>query len=130
MTSQRKRVLAIDDDVKVGRAVSRMLAREYDVVVLTSGDEALSRLLAGERFDLILCDVIMPEMNGVKFHERLSVIAPDLVERVVFMTGGGFTAEAKAFLARPDVHQIGKPLTLVEFRQAVAEHVQRLASRR
>jgi len=129
MTS-RQRVLVIDDDVMFGRVVARMLAPEHDVVTLTSGREALTRIATGERFALILCDVMMPQVTGIDVYKRIGVVAPELVDRIVFVSGGGFTAEAHAFLMQPHLHQIEKPFALVTFRQTVAKHLQRLASQR
>jgi len=129
MTS-RQRVLVIDDDVMFGRVVARMLAPDHDVVTLTSGREALARIGTGERFALILCDVMMPQVTGIDVYNRISVIAPELVDRVVFVSAGGFTPEAHVFLMQPHLHQIEKPFALVTFRQTVAEHLRRLARQR
>ena len=64
MEAQRARVLVIDDDQRLGTLVARMLAREHEVTVLTSARAALDRIAAGERFDVMLCDLMMPELTG------------------------------------------------------------------
>ena len=58
------RVLVVDDEQMLCNAIERILGADHDVTTVTSAREALSRLGAGERFDLILCDLMMPEMTG------------------------------------------------------------------
>jgi len=58
-----------------GRLLRRVLEREYDVLVMTSAREALDQIGVGKPFDLILCDLMMPGLTGMDFHERLEPIA-------------------------------------------------------
>jgi signal transduction histidine kinase len=95
---RRARVLVVDDEVAIGRALQRGLGRLHDVVNLTSGREALLRIAAGERFDALISDLMMPEVTGMEIHEELSRIAPDQAKRMIFLTGGAFTERARAFL--------------------------------
>jgi DNA-binding response OmpR family regulator len=126
MEGQRGRVLVIEDDDKLGRMVGRALAPDHDTDVLTRAQDALDRIAAGERFDLILCDLMLRGVSGIDFHERVGPIAPELVERIVFTTGGAFTPRAAAFLARADIRHIEKPFpSLAEFRAAVQGHLAR-----
>jgi len=112
-------ILVVDDEPMVGRAITRMLAPPHHVVAVTSAAEALT-LLATKRFDAILCDLRMPEMTGMTFHERLLAEAPDLAARIVFLTGGAFSSEASEFLASVPNPQLEKPFTLAQLRTAVA----------
>jgi CheY-like chemotaxis protein len=66
-----KKVLVVDDDPDVGRAMRAKLQGRYAVVVATSGPEALRLAEAGQP-DLVLCDVDMPGMDGVTFTEALA----------------------------------------------------------
>ena len=95
---QNGHILVVDDEPLVGRLVERALVREHHVTVVTSGRAGLERIVAGERFDLILCDLMMPEMTGMDLHERVAVLAADQAERMVFLTGGAFTRRAREFL--------------------------------
>jgi PAS domain S-box-containing protein len=96
---QRRRILVVDDEPLVGRAVSRTLAASHDVVALTSARAALERVSSDtETFDAVLCDLMMPEMTGMEMYARLVDLAPALAARTVFLTGGAFTAPARAFL--------------------------------
>jgi len=119
----RARVLVIDDEPKLGRVVARILAPEHDVIALTSAEEALDRITSGERFDLILCDLFMPGVDGVELHERVRAIAPALVERIVMMTGGVFTERAAAFLDRPSICRLDKPFEPEHLRRLVRERL-------
>jgi nitrogen-specific signal transduction histidine kinase len=105
----RGRVLVIDDEPMLCSAVERILRPHHDVVLTTLAAEALPRLEAGERFDLILCDLMMPRMNGMDFHAALQRLRPDLTGRVIFLTGGAFTPQAKAFLDRVPNRRVDKP---------------------
>jgi signal transduction histidine kinase len=104
------RVLAVDDEPAMGRALLRTLHEYMDVTALTSGDEVVKRIAAGERFDVILSDLMMPEMTGMELHERLARIAPDQADRMIFVTGGAFTKAARAFLDRVPNPRIEKPI--------------------
>src|SRR5262249_36177574 len=93
--ARRLRVLVVDDEISVARGLARLLARDHDVVAVTSVPEALDRV-AEERFDVVVCDVMMPVQGGIELHDRLD---PELRSRVVFLSGGAFTPRTEAFLA-------------------------------
>jgi CheY-like chemotaxis protein len=100
----RGRLMIIDDEPLLTTALTRMLAPEHEVEAFTSARLALERLRAGERYALILCDLMMPEMTGMELHETLVREVPSQAERMVFLTGGAFTEAARRFLestARP-----------------------------
>ena len=105
----RGRVLIIDDEPLLCSALERILRPHHDVEFTTLAAEALPRLEAGERFDLILCDLMMPRMNGMDFHAALHRLRPELTGRVIFLTGGAFTAQARAFLERVPNRRVEKP---------------------
>jgi CheY-like chemotaxis protein len=108
----RARVLVIDDELLLGRTLRLAFQDEHDVVVATSGREALERLAHDAEFDLVLCDLMMPDMTGMVVYERVVRDHPKLVDRLIFMTGGAFTDQARAFLdAHPDT-QLEKPFEI------------------
>jgi two-component system cell cycle sensor histidine kinase/response regulator CckA len=109
LPARRGNILIIDDEPVIGAAVKRLFASHHDVAHVSSGDEALRRIAAGERYDVILCDLMMPRMTGMQLHERLSVAAPDQAARIVFITGGAFTPRAKSFLAAVPNAVLDKP---------------------
>ena len=124
-SATRGRVLFIDDEAPLARAVQRFLARDHDVVIVTNGNDALALLERDARFDLILCDLMMPNVTGIELYERLRGARPDLVERIVFMTGGAFTPGARGFLSRVPNPHLEKPFDLDKIRQLVTEAVRR-----
>jgi signal transduction histidine kinase len=108
--SQRARVLVVDDEAALGRVLARSLEDDHDVEAVTTGKEVFSRVLAGERFDVILSDLMMPEMTGMELYEQLSIVAPDQARRMIFLTGGAFTASARAFYDKVPNPKAEKPL--------------------
>ena len=74
---QAGRVLVIDDEAAVGRTIQRLLGEQYEVVVLTAGKDAIDLLVGKEAdFDLILCDLTMPDVTGMDVYTRASKLAP------------------------------------------------------
>jgi PAS domain S-box-containing protein len=118
--ARRLRLLVIDDEASVGRALQRVLGASHEVVALTSAREALARVEAGERFDAVLCDLMMPEMSGIEFHRTLTRTAPALAARMVLMTGGAFTAAAREFLEETRIPCLEKPFEAEAALRAVA----------
>ena len=103
------KIIVIDDDAAVGAAIRRALGRRHDVITTTSGQECIDRIRAGELFDLILCDLMMPLLSGMAVHDGLLKIAPDQASRMVFITGGAFTVAAREFLDRVPNERFDKP---------------------
>jgi signal transduction histidine kinase/DNA-binding response OmpR family regulator len=116
---RRGRILIIDDEVLLGQALKRALEPDHDTVATPSAKEALARLTAGESFDLILCDLIMPQMTGIELYGALREIAPDHAARMVFLTGGAFTAKGRAFLDQTQNLVIEKPVDVDTIRSLV-----------
>jgi signal transduction histidine kinase len=115
----RARVLVIDDVAAVGQTIAAALSEEYDVTVVTRASDAFSRLGAGETFDVILCDLLMPKIGGREVFERLSAEWPHAAPNVVFMTGGAFTPESREFLDRSGQRILAKPFRIDELRAVV-----------
>ncbi len=114
----RARVLVVDDDAFIGRTMARSLAREHDVVSTLRGHDLLDRLARGERFDVVLCDLMMPDMSGMDLYDAVSARFPDQAPRMVFMTGGAFTPRAQAFLDT-DVPRLEKPFSMEAVRAVI-----------
>lgn len=116
---RRGRILIIDDEPMLCVLVRRMLASEHDVDTMTSASEALARITRGDRFDVILCDLMMPQMTGMDFYEGLTRAAPEQVAHIAFMTGGVFTPAAREFLGRVPNARIEKPFERQDLRLMV-----------
>jgi len=110
----RARILVVDDEPLVGSSLQRLLGRRHEILTVTRAAEALVLLDAGARFDMILCDLLMPDMTGMELHEVLAKRVPDQSRRTVFMTGGAYTERARAFAARRSHRILPKPLDLDE----------------
>jgi CheY-like chemotaxis protein len=121
--ARRASILVIDDEPLISNAVRRSLAREHEVLVVLDAREALAHIEQGARFDLILCDIHMPKMDGSDLHARLLLIAPEQATRMVFLTGGAFTSYGREFLARVPNACIEKPFDAQRLRILVTEHL-------
>ena len=114
------RVLVIDDEPAICRALQRSLAHHHDVVAMTSAKEALSQIAEGRRFDVILTDLMMPDVTGMDMYEHLCRIAPDQAERMIFLTGGAFTMRAREFLDAVPNQRIEKPFEAAQVLAVIA----------
>jgi signal transduction histidine kinase len=119
-TERRGRILLIDDEVALCRAVQRSLSRYHDVTVSNSGREAISRVVSGERYDVIVSDLMMPEVTGMEIHDELQRQVPEQAHRMVFLTGGAFTAGAREFLEAVPNPRIEKPFDMTNLLTIVA----------
>jgi signal transduction histidine kinase/CheY-like chemotaxis protein len=114
----RRRILIVDDDRPVAAAIAFEL-QDHEVVVAESGREALEILRREKDFDLILCDLMMPEVSGVDVYESIGLADPALLSRVVLMTGGAFTARAARFIAERSPALLEKPFQPGQLRDVV-----------
>jgi len=114
------RILVVDDEPMVGRAVGRLLGG-HQVDLATSGAQALERIRAGAGYQVVICDLMMPDLTGMDLRERLAVEAPALARRMVFLTGGAFTERARAFVEQGDVRVLEKPVDADALRALVEE---------
>jgi signal transduction histidine kinase/two-component SAPR family response regulator len=117
-SSRRRRILAVDDEPLLLKAYRRMLADVHEVVTALGGRDALLVLQKDPGFDVILCDLQMPEMSGMELHAKVKARHPALAERFVFATGGAFSLEAKRFLEQ-GITCIGKPFRVEELTAAI-----------
>lgn len=117
--SPRVSILVVDDEPLMGSAISRVLA-DYQVVALTSAEVAMARIADGEQFDVIFCDVMMPRFSGIDLYRRLERDAPEMLDRLVFITGGAYTTEAVEFLEQIPNVRLEKPIWPQALHAAVA----------
>jgi signal transduction histidine kinase/CheY-like chemotaxis protein len=120
-TARRRRVLLVDDETSLAQGLQRALAPEHDVVLATSGREAKAILAEDDRFDIILCDLMMPDVTGMEVFGYVTAERPHLARRMVFMTGGAFTARARAFLDQIPNLCIEKPFELARLREVIRD---------
>ncbi|HME90910.1 MAG TPA: response regulator [Myxococcaceae bacterium] len=120
---RRGRILVIDDEPIVGAAVRRTLCKEHDVTVVGSGREALDLIASGQRFDLLLSDVMMPNMSGMELFAELAQREPEASRRMVFFTGGAFTERTIRFLEAVPNERLEKPFDPEYLRAFVRDHL-------
>lgn len=104
----RARILVVDDEPLVLRVIGRTLGLSHDVVTTSSPREALT-LLGEQRFDVIVSDMIMPELWGGALYDEIALHHPDMCDRMVFLTGGSPHEEVARFLARVTSPRLDKP---------------------
>jgi signal transduction histidine kinase/CheY-like chemotaxis protein len=115
---QRARVMVIDDERSILTAIERALSSVHEVLGFTDARTAINAI--SERHpDVILCDLMMPDMNGADVWKHMEQVWPHLLPRVVLLTGGAFTREARDFLERCPAPVIDKPFTPKVLREAV-----------
>jgi len=115
----KPRVLVVDDEPRMGKALQRLLAHRYRVTVATSARQALAVLDGGVEVDAIVCDLMMPEMTGIDLYEALRARRPGLAARVLFMSGGAYTEDAQEFLAQVPHRRLDKPFRPEELERAL-----------
>jgi CheY-like chemotaxis protein len=124
------RVLVVDDQESVRTAIANvLLSRGYDAVSAASGAEALKRLKT-EYFDVMICDVRMPEMSGLELLSEALLLDQDLP--VLMLTGVAELATARDALARGAMDYLKKPIEMDELDAAVraaANHRRDIAHR-
>ncbi|NMO18541.1 response regulator [Pyxidicoccus fallax] len=124
-SSSGKRVLVVDDEPRVLDMLKRLL-RGHELVTASNGREALERLRADTSFDVILCDLMMPELTGVDVYQAVRERWPGLHERIVFITGGAFTPETQRFLQQVGNRVLTKPFEPAHLRELVTSAAARL----
>jgi len=121
VASRRGRVLVIDDEESLGQAIRRYLSVDHDVETVSSARVALDLLQAGARYDVILCDLMMPQITGIEVHGTVKKLDPKQADRIVFVTGGAFTDSARHFIDNTPNQRIEKPFDLKALRHLVNE---------
>jgi PAS domain S-box-containing protein len=111
-------VLIVDDDPMVAKTLARVL-RGHEITLTTNGREALELLMTGRRFDVILCDLMMPVMTGMELHAQLAEKLPHVVESIIFLTGGAFTPAGRTFLDEVTNECLEKPFDARNLRSVV-----------
>jgi CheY-like chemotaxis protein len=111
VAGRRGRILIVDDEALLCETMAQAL-EGHEVVSHTDGHAVLERIGGGERFDVILCDVMMPELTGMELYARVRELAPDQAGRMVFMSGGAFTPAAQEFLESIPNERLDKPFSL------------------
>ena len=103
-----------------GAVVWGLIWYPYRVIEAATGHEGL-QVLESHRPDLVLCDVMMPDVSGMDVYAHINSARPDYGKRFVFMTGGAFTPKAREFLESVANEHIEKPFSIRELRNLVSK---------
>ena len=116
---RRARILVIDDEPMIVTLLRRTLGTEHEVITTIHAREALERVRSGEEFDLIFCDLLMPQITGMEIYAEIEQHRPDYLQRMIFMTGGAFTPASRAFLQSTTNAHVEKPFDVQKVRALV-----------
>jgi len=120
---RRGNVLVVDDEEHLAQALRRLLSIEHEVTAVYRARDALDLLELGTRYDVILCDLMMPQITGMELHAEIIRLDPAQASRIVFLTGGAFTPLARDFLVNTTNRRIEKPFDIRDVRRLVNELV-------
>jgi two-component system, NtrC family, sensor kinase len=120
MVVVKPRVLVVDDEPLVLHALRRVLSVSHDVLTELSPVNALRRFDSGERWEFVVSDVMMPEMDGVEFVGHLLGKSNGVVSRVVLITGGALSPEHESWARQRNIPVLYKPLDIGVLRNLLA----------
>jgi PAS domain S-box-containing protein len=118
---RRPRVLVLDDEPLVASAIERALLADWDVQSLTRAATLAERLARGERYDVVLCDLSLPDEDGVSVHRMLHRLDPGLAGRTAFLTGGPVPAASRTYCEAERIPCLEKPFEVGRLRELVAQ---------
>lgn len=124
MPNSRPRVLIIDDEPAILAVYPEVLGVDYQVVVASSGQQALDLIATEPDFDVILCDYMMPDLDGRALYEHLRAHAPHLLHRLMFCSGGLVSERARKFVASITNPLLEKPIEIDELCAAIDQIVE------
>jgi len=114
-----KKILVIEDNPEVRENIAEILElSNYEVHTAENGKEGVETALQTTP-DLIICDIMMPDVTGIELFERVSTDFPALRDRFVFMTGGAFSATVQQFIDRAEVPRLEKPFDVRDLRRLI-----------
>ena len=122
-SARRGKILLVEDEPLLGRALCEQLSEAHDVTLVTSGEEALS-VFARATFDAVLCDIKMPSMGGEELYHAVLLAHPEQARRFIFMTGVGFAPELERFLIESGAPLLEKPFAIRRALRLIAERIE------
>ena len=119
-----RRILVLDDERGFTKGLAQLLRRDgYRVDTADNGNAGLLQLQA-HGYDVLLCDLRMPDLDGIAFYEHLLLHYPAVSQRVIFLTGDTLSLESQAFLERSGRPWVHKPCTAAAIRSVIQELLQ------
>jgi CheY-like chemotaxis protein len=122
--AEGKAILVVDDEPGITSALAYLLSRDgYLVDTAANGRLALEKLYK-RAYDLILCDLRMPELDGPGLYREVEQRSPTLIQRMIFLTGDTLSSETRIFLERADMPYLSKPFRAADVRRVVQQRLQ------
>ena len=118
------RILIVDDDTDISGVLADVLVLSHRIVIASNAAEAIELIREGDRFDIILSDVMMPQLDGMQLYRQLVELAPDQAQRMAFMSSGGYPTEALDH----DRPCLDKPFDLTQLRTLIDDILRRYGS--
>lgn len=116
---RRRRLLVVDDETLLARSIELQLQEDHDVEIVATGHDAIERLKLEPALDLVLCDMMLPDISGIEVYEQAQALQNGSHERFVFMTGGSFTPRVFKFLRDNGVPCLEKPFTAEQLKEII-----------
>lgn len=120
---RKGRVLVVDDEPAICASLKRLFSRQHTVLTASSARAALELFRAGGQFDVVLCDLMMPEMSGLDLYTEIHRASPDQASRFVFMSGASLSSPVVSFLASIPNRLLTKPFDMRALSEVVREHL-------
>lgn len=120
---RRGKILVIDDEPAICASLKRLFARHHAVTTVTTAMAALTLFNSGERYDVVLCDLMMPEMGGLDLHQEVTRVAPDQAIKFVFMSGASLSSHVATFLAAMPNTLLHKPFDMRRLAELVRDRL-------
>jgi PAS domain S-box-containing protein len=117
------RILVVEDELMVRNTIERSLTKEHQLTLVESAPEALALIDSGRRFEVILCDLMMPRVSGMELHQVLNERYPEQARRMIFVSGGAYVPEAVSFLRTMERRHLEKPFSPQLLRSTVREKI-------
>lgn len=125
-----KKILILDDDPTLSDVLRDFLEHQnFQVAAVNSGVEGV-KLVMGESFDLILCDMVMPNMRGDMFYKAVERIKPQLCKRFIFMTGHQSDKGVNDFVRSIKGLVLWKPFEMHQLTEAIDIILKKIESHR
>jgi signal transduction histidine kinase/sensor domain CHASE-containing protein/ActR/RegA family two-component response regulator len=122
--AEGKAILVVDDEPGITSALAYLLSRDGYVVDTASNGRLALEKLDKRAYDLILCDLRMPELDGPGLYREVEQHCPPLLQRIVFLTGDTLSSETRIFLDSADMPYLSKPFRAADVRRVVQQRLQ------
>jgi len=119
-----RRVLIVDDDKEVLGMFHNIVSRKFEATSFNDSREALKAIASGQNFDCIVCDLMMPNLGGMEFFQKLKEVSPEHCKKIIYITGGSFTSVTDQFLRTPGIVFMEKPISFKDLLSAIEKIVQ------